>query len=134
MAVRLTPLIAVAIMAFSCNGEAPPSNLFVPKWTPEPGAPVATGELPGRLEERDGCLLWSNEKDFLALWPDDFEVDREELTIETASGVVVAIGEGGTLGGGERSLAQAQSLIGKEIPSRCRSAGGYWMVTEIIPD
>jgi hypothetical protein len=130
--VRLSLFIAVSVGALSCEQDEALSNLFLPMWTPQPDAAVATGELPGRLEERNGCLLWSDGTEFLPLWPTDFEIDRVGLTIETTSGAVWAIGDSGTLGGGERTLEQAESLIGEQIPRRCHAAGGYWMVTDVL--
>ena len=129
--VRLTLLILVTCVTAACDQGERPSNLFLPTWTLQPGAAAPTGELRGHLDERNGCLFWSNGSDFLPLWPTALEIDRDELTIETTSGDVLAIGDGGILVGGERTLEQAESLIGEQIPSRCQAVGGYWMVTEV---
>lgn len=131
----VTLTLAVIVVSSSCDQEEDePSGVFFPTWTQQPGAATPTGTLPGRLEESNGCLLWSNETDFLPVWPDDFQLDEAEVTIAANSGVVLAIGDGGTLAGGERTLEQAESLSGGSIPRRCQPAGGYWMVTELLPE
>lgn len=128
-------LLAVALVSSSCDQEEDqPSHLFFPTWTPPPGAALPTGTLPGRLVERNGCLLWSGQTDFLPLWPETFQLDERESTVETSSGAVLAIGYAGTLGGGERTLEQAESVIGERIPRRCQPAGGYWLVTEVLTE
>lgn len=125
-------LLLVAVVLASCSQASdPPRELYFPTWTPQPG-PVPTGVLEGRLVERNGCLIWSDGAEYLPIWPDDFELDNADTTIAATSGVVLAVGDEGTLVGGERNLRQAESLIGMQIPSSCQS-DGYWMVTEVVP-
>lgn len=127
-------LLAVVLLSGACDQEDQPADVFFPTWIREPGAPVPTGDLAGGLVERNGCLIWSGTKDVLPLWPDTFQLNRADVTIATNAGVVLAIGDSGTLGGGERTLEQAESVIGKRIPGRCQPAGGYWMVTDVLTE
>ncbi len=130
----VTMFVVVVFVSSSCHREENRSDVYFPTWTREPGAAVPTGILPGRLVERNGCLLWSDETDVVPLWPDNFQLDDPNDTIAADSGIVLAVGDGGTLGGGERTLEQAESVIGEAIPSRCQPSGGYWLVTEVMTE
>jgi hypothetical protein len=125
---RVSCLVILATLLGSCETGADAPSVFFPTWTPESG-PVSGGVLEGRLVERAGCLLWSGTGDFLPIWPDTFEFEDGEVITE--SGLAVALGDTATLGGGERSRAQVEELMGQEIPSRCRSVDSYWMVTDV---
>jgi hypothetical protein len=121
-------VLVVGFGLVGCNDSAP--EVFFPTWSPSGGA-VPTGALEGHLVERGGCLFWSDDAEYLPIWPSNYRF--EDSAVLAGSRLVLSVGDAAFLGGGERSLEQTESLIGSEIPGRCQ-AGGYWIVTKVVSD
>jgi hypothetical protein len=105
-------------------------DIFFPTWHPS-GEPTPQGTLSGRLVQQDDCLLWDAGEQgvVLPLWPDTFSLKGDLApVVDSGDGHSIDVGGQAVLGGGERSLANAEDLIGESIPSQCM-ASTIWMVT-----
>jgi hypothetical protein len=129
--IRFAAFVAAAALSMAACGDSAP-DVFFPTWSPSEGEATATGALEGRLVERGDCLMWDAGADFLPIWPDTYEFDGSAVLAD--SEFVLDLGESAFLGGGERSLRQAESLMDSQIPQRCHAPGGYWIVTQILSD
>ena len=129
MSVRFLPSLALMVVAaFGLVGCGDSAKTFFPTWSPS-GDPVPTGALQGRLVERNGCLLWADEREYLPIWPEPYELDGATILVDSRP--VIRVGDTAFLGGGMRSLGGVESLIGEQVPQRCQAAGGYWLVTRV---
>lgn len=110
------------------------SAVFFPQWSLS-GNEVPAGALEGRLTLRDDCLLWDAGEQGLSLplWRDTFSLNEgSPPSVVTEDGQVIEVGDTAILGGGERVLADAEEMIGREIPPRCQVEGaGYWLATDL---
>jgi hypothetical protein len=130
--VGLVLVIVLSGCADPGSGSQAASGIFFPTWR-STGGPHPTAILEGRLVERDGCLLLDtgDQREFLPLWPDSFALEGGSTpTIISPNGRALALGDQAFLGGGERRLVDAESIIGQEIPGRCRTSL-YWLATAI---
>jgi len=129
-------LILGSILLFlqACNGTDGSELLTTPHF-PQQGERdyVMEALLEGELVLEGGCLRVKSEygEDHLLIWPPGVRltVDGRDVVISNGSGVSLAVGEESRVGGGEASLAHAQTFVTEPLPSDC--PGPYWVVGEI---
>lgn len=123
-------LAAIIALGAGCTGDpadtaSPP---FVPTFAWEEGGTFATGQISGDVSTRDGCITIENQgTSYLLLWPDGYAWDEGDGGVVDMDGdVAAAAGVVAVLGGGQRTLDEAEAAVGV-IPARCQ-VGDYWLV------
>jgi hypothetical protein len=101
------------------------------------------GLIQGTLFEANGCVFIKSRyvgvpsEQVLLIWPHEASLERGDtgtLQVLLEGAVVGQLGDQVELGGGfmgesRGAVGNAESLIGGEIPDRCRTEGGYFLTS-----